>query len=83
MTQRSARSACRCPSNSPFRCLEHRRPSFALALQKGHVQSEAMRTYVQSERASGRDVGHIHGLSDKSAPQRARPQKFVARGGRV
>jgi hypothetical protein len=75
---------CTCPANSPFLWSTRYVPgsSFAADWSKNAASAKASTDYVDSQRAAGHDVGHIHGLTDKVPPHRHRPGQFVVNKGK-
>ena len=81
MKNHTPAASCACPPLSPFRWAERYVPgsSFAADWQKNAKSAQASTDYVDSQRAAGHDVGHIHGLTDKVPPHRHRPAQFVVK----
>ena len=71
---------CTCAANSPFLWSTRYVPgsSFAADWSENAASAKASTDYVDSQRAAGHDVGHIHGLTDKVPAHRHHPAQFVA-----
>ena len=65
---------CKCPPGSPFHWYEDPRPSIFLKDNSTALSRQAT-SYVDSERANGRDIGNIAGVSAKE--RFLQPRRFI------
>lgn len=61
---------CKCPPDSPFHWMDNPRPSMFLKdplFNAGARLSQTQTVVVERERAKGKDISHVPGISEKSA----------------